>query len=177
MSRIYLIGYRGTGKSTVGPLVAARLGWRFVDADDMLEKRAGQAIQDIFTAEGEAGFRDREEAILSELARLDNHVIATGGGAILRPANRERLRATGLVAWLTAPAPTIWQRLQADPTTASRRPALSQGGLTEIEELLRQREPLYRATAMYEFATQERSPEALADAILAAWETNSGSSK
>jgi shikimate kinase len=177
MSRIYLIGYRGTGKSTVGPLVAARLGWRFVDADEVLEQRAGQTIQEIFTAEGEAGFRDREEAILRELAHLDNHVIATGGGVVLRSANRERLRATGLVAWLTAPSATIWQRLQADPTTTSRRPALSQGGLAEIQELLRQREPLYRATAICEIATEERSPEALADDILAAWETNSGSSK
>jgi shikimate kinase len=177
MSRIYLIGYRGTGKSTVGPLVAARLGWRFIDADELLERRAGRTIQEIFAAEGEADFRVREEAILNELATLEKHVIATGGGVILRPANRERLRASGLVAWLTASPTTIRQRLQADPATASRRPTLSQGGLAEIEELLRQREPLYRETAICEIDTEARSPEAIADAILAAWETNSGSSK
>ena len=177
MARIYLIGYRGTGKSTVGPLLAARLGWRFVDADELLERRAGRTIQEVFAAEGETGFRDREQAILNELATLEKHVIATGGGVILRPANRERLRASGLVAWLAASPATIWQRLQADPTTASRRPTLSQGGLAEVEEKLRQREPLYRETALCEIDTEARSPEALADAILAAWETNSGSSK
>jgi shikimate kinase len=177
MPRIYLIGYRGTGKSTVGPLVAARLGWSFVDADDLLERRAGRTIQEIFATEGETGFRDCEQAILNELATREKHVIATGGGVILRHANRERLRASGLVAWLTASPATIWQRLQTDPTTASRRPALTKGGVTEIEELLRQREPLYRETAICEIDTEARSPEALATAILAAWETNSGSSK
>jgi shikimate kinase len=177
MSRIYLIGYRGTGKSTVGALVAARLGWSFVDADEVLERRAGRSIQEIFAAEGETGFRDREQAILNELANLEKHVIATGGGVILRPANRERLRASGLVVWLTASPATICQRLEADPITASRRPALSQGGLAEIQELLQQREPLYRKTAICEIDTEARSPEALADAILAAWETDSGSSK
>src|SRR4051812_17648318 len=101
--RLFLIGYRGTGKSTVGPLLAAALGWEFADADDLIEAAAGRSVADIFAAEGEAGFRDREAAALAELCRGERRVVATGGGAVLRPANRELLAASGFVAWLTAP--------------------------------------------------------------------------
>jgi shikimate kinase len=173
MSRIYLIGYRGTGKTTVGPVLAARLGWAFVDADVLLEERAGRTIRDIFANEGETGFRDREEANLRELAARDRHVIATGGGIILRPSNRELLKATGFVVWLTASPEAIWERMQGDPTTAARRPALAQGGLAEVRELLSQREPHYRGIADVVVPTEGVSPEAVADAILAAWATKS----
>jgi shikimate kinase len=173
MSRIYLIGYRCTGKTTVGPIVAARLGWKFVDADEELEREAGQTIQQIFAAEGEAGFRDREQANLQRLAQVPKCVIATGGGIVLREPNREHLRGTGLVAWLTASPALIWQRMQDDPTTAQRRPALAQGGLAEVEELLARREPLYRETAHTIVDAEARSPETIAAAILAAWETGS----
>jgi shikimate kinase len=176
MSRIYLIGYRGTGKTTVGPVLAARLGWSFVDADVLLEERAGRSIREIFASEGEAGFRDREEANLRELATRDRHVIATGGGIILRPSNRELLKATGFVAWLTASPEAIWSRMQGDPTTAARRPSLAQGGLAEVRELLTQREPHYREAANVAVPTEGVSPEAAADAILAAWGTTSFSS-
>jgi shikimate kinase len=171
---ILLIGYRGTGKTTVGRLVADRLGWGFIDADDRIEASAGRAVADIFAAEGEAGFRDREAAALAELCGLARHVVATGGGVVLRPANRDRLRAAGFVAWLTAEPRTVWGRLRADPTTAARRPNLTaRGGLDEVRELLRTREPLYRETAAVRVATDDLSPEAVADAILTAW--NGGS--
>src|SRR2546421_373945 len=100
MSRIVLIGYRGTGKSTARRLLAARLGWHFLDADAELEARAGRTIADVFRAEGEPGFRDRESAVLAELVLVPDHVIATGGGVVLRPGNRELLKAAGFVAWL-----------------------------------------------------------------------------
>jgi shikimate kinase len=168
-----MIGYRGTGKTTVGRLLARRLGWGFVDADDHIEAAAGRSVADIFTAEGEGGFRDRESAALAELCRLDRHVVSTGGGVVLRPANRERL-AAGFVAWLTADPGTIWARLQADPTTAARRPRLTAaGGVEEVRELLAAREPLYRETASFRIPTDDLSPEAVADAILSAW--NGGS--
>jgi shikimate kinase len=167
---ILLVGYRGTGKTTAGRLLADRLGWGFADADDRIEAAAGRSVADIFAAEGEAGFRDREAAALAGLCRLARHVVATGGGAVLRPANRDLLRAAGLVAWLTAEPETVWARLRSDPTTAARRPNLTAaGGLDEVRELLRAREPLYRETAAVRIATDTRSPEAVADAILTAW--------
>lgn len=167
--RIFLIGYRGTGKTTVGRLLAARLGWAFTDADDHTEATAGRTIADIFAAEGEAGFRDRESATLAELARRDRHVVSTGGGVVLRPANRELLRA-GFVVWLAADPHTIWARLQTDPTTAARRPKLTAaGGVEEVRQLVAAREPLYREAAAVRIPTDTLSPEAVADAILSAW--------
>jgi shikimate kinase len=164
---IFLIGYRGTGKTSVARLLAERLGWEWVDADEVLERTAGRSIREIFAAEGEAGFRDREAAVLEELCGGERLVVATGGGVVLRDANRARLRAGGLVVWLTADAPTIWERLQQDPTTAERRPALTVGGLAEVEALLRVREPLYAACADLVVDTLGRSPAEVLEAIVA----------
>lgn len=171
---LFLIGTRGTGKSTVGRVLAARLGWAFADADERIEAAAGMSIADIFAAEGEAGFRDREATVLAELAALKQHVVATGGGVILRPANRELLRNSGFVAWLTASPEAAFARLQADPTTAARRPNLTPaGGLEEVRSILAAREPHYRACAHFAIDTGLLSPETVADAILTAW--NGGS--
>jgi shikimate kinase len=168
--RVILIGYRGTGKTTVGRLLAAELGWGFADADDRVEEVAGVPILGIFAAEGEAGFRDREAAALRELCARPHHVVATGGGAILRSGNRELFRASGFVAWLTASPETVWGRLRADPATAARRPNLtSAGGIEEVRALIAAREPLYRKTADFTFDTDSASPEAAAAAILTAW--------
>src|SRR5262245_25909137 len=93
LSRLFLIGPRGSGKTTVAALVAGRLGWDWVDADTVLERRAGMSVRAVFAAEGEPGFRDRESAVLAELCRLGRHVIATGGGVVLREPNRQLLRA------------------------------------------------------------------------------------
>jgi shikimate kinase len=163
---IFLIGYRGTGKSTVARLVAERLGWNWLDADHVLETRFSQSIAEIFAREGESGFREKEEIIVADLCRLQAHVIATGGGVILRAANRERLKESGRVIWLTADADTIWQRLQSDPSTKQRRPELTVGGRAEIEELLQTREPLYRASAEWTVSTVNKTPEEIAGAIL-----------
>src|SRR5207247_4598479 len=103
-------------------LLADRLGWVAVDADAPLELRAGRTIRAIFAEEGEAGFREREAALLAEICRGQRQVVATGGGVILRADNRQRLREAGWGVGLTADAPTLWQRLQADPTTGDRRP-------------------------------------------------------
>jgi shikimate kinase len=163
---LLLIGYRCTGKTTVARLLAERLGWDWTDADTVLEERAGQTIRAIFAAEGEAGFRQREELVLDELCRGQRQVIATGGGVVLSGRNRERLRDAGRVVWLTADADTIWQRLQADASTRDRRPTLTVGGLAEIQELLRVREPLYRACADIIVETASRSPEDVANHVL-----------
>jgi shikimate kinase len=163
---LLLIGYRCTGKSTVARLLATWLDWGWTDADTVLEERAGTTIRAIFAAEGEAGFRQREEAVLDELCRGQRQVIATGGGVVLSSRNRQRLREAGRVIWLTADADTIWQRLQTDGSTRDRRPTLTVGGLAEIQELLRVREPLYRSCADIIVETASRSPEDVANHVL-----------
>ncbi len=168
--RLYLIGPRGSGKSTVGPLLAARLGWKFTDADEALEASAGRSIADIFAAEGEAGFREREADLLGDLARQDRHVIACGGGVVLKSANRQLLRTTGHCVWLTGDTKTLCRRLDCDPATASRRPALTELPVqAEVERLVREREPFYREVAHLTVATDGRSPADIVSAILSAW--------
>jgi shikimate kinase len=161
---VFLIGYRGTGKSIVARLLAEKLGYGYSDADAELARRHGQSIREIFAAEGEGGFRDKEAAVLADLASIENHVVATGGGVILRLENRAQLR-TGKVIWLTAPADVLWRRLQQDSATPGQRPNLAQGGLVEIEDLLRVREPLYAACADWVVDTATMTPQEVADAI------------
>ena len=122
-----LIGARGSGKSTVGRLVADRLGWAFEDADEALERAAGRSIAAIFADDGEPTFRDLEERTIAALTGRSRLVLATGGGAVLRESNRRALRRFGLVVWLDADPETLAGRLRADaggPTLADR----SRGG-------------------------------------------------
>jgi shikimate kinase len=163
---LFLIGARGSGKTTVGRLVAAKLGLPFIDADAVLEQKTGRPIREIFAAEGEAWFREREEEVLAEIAGGEPAVIATGGGAVLRSSNRGLMRR-GRVVWLRADAQTLWQRTSGDPTTLERRPDLAGGGLGEVVEILRNREPLYRECAHHEVSTAGRSPDAVACDIVA----------
>jgi shikimate kinase len=173
-SHIILVGYRGTGKTTVGRLLANRLGWNFADNDDLVEAGAGKSIAEIFATEGEPSFRDREAAALAELCARPPHVIATGGGAILRDANRHLLRQSGFVVWLKASPETVWSRLVTDPATASRRPNLTlSGGFEEVRALVAARESLYREAADFAIPSDALSPEEVANAILTAW--NGGS--
>src|SRR5579871_542337 len=164
--RLFLIGPRGSGKSTVARLLAHEIGWDWLDADEVLEKRYGQSIRAIFAAEGEAGFRDKEAVVLGELCRLDRCIIATGGGIVLRENNRALLRASGRIVWLKADVDTLWQRVQADGATADRRPPLTVGGREEMEEILRLREPLYRQCADLNVETTGRAPAAIVAEIL-----------
>ncbi|GIW78324.1 MAG: shikimate kinase [Gemmatales bacterium] len=164
-SLLFLIGYRGTGKTTVARLLAERIGWNWVDADVLLEERAGRSIRTIFAEDGEDAFRTREAELLRELCKRERCVIATGGGVVLRSDNRSLLQDAGQVCWLQAQPVTIWQRLQEDPTTEERRPQLTIGGLAEIEQLLRQREPLYRECADFIIDTEGKSPPQIVDEI------------
>ena len=99
---LLLIGYRGTGKTTVARLLAERLGWQWLDADEELERRAGKTIAAIFADEGESAFRDLESQVLADLVQRDRHIIALGGGVVLRPENRALIKQAGTVVWLTA---------------------------------------------------------------------------
>jgi len=163
---IFLIGYRGVGKTTVAKLVAEALGWQAVDADALLEIQAGLSIRQIFEQESEAGFRQRESGLLEEICRADRQVVATGGGIVLDPGNRALLSANGWSLWLKADPDIIERRLREDPITAERRPPLTVGGRDEIDHLLRVRQPLYEACAQASFEAGLHEPAAVAAAIV-----------
>lgn len=163
-----LIGYRATGKTTLARLLARRLGWDWIDADVEIERRAGKSIARIFAEEGEPAFRDLEASVIADLCRQTRLVLAAGGGAPLRAENRQRMREAGKVIWLQARPETIHLRMTGDATTAGRRPNLTnQGGLGEIVQLLGQREPVYRQSADLEVDTEGKTPDELAELILA----------
>ncbi|HZZ72210.1 MAG TPA: shikimate kinase [Pirellulales bacterium] len=163
---IFLIGYRGTGKSTVAVHLAERLAWDWVDADAVLETEAGATIAEIFGQHGERGFRDWESAVVAKLAQQPKTVVALGGGAVLREQNRMALRGRGPVVWLTADPQTLWERILADGATAARRPNLTpHGGVAEIEQLLQDRAPWYQAVADFAIDTVNKSPAAVAHEI------------
>jgi shikimate kinase len=168
-SLIFLIGSRGSGKTTTARLLADRLGWMWVDADDVVEQRHGMSIRELFAAGAEGGFRDKEAAVLADLCRMRRHVVATGGGVVLRPDNRELIKKSGWSVWLTADVETLWQRLQDDPATVERRPQLTVGGIKEIADVLRAREETYRNCADCTVLTSGRSPQLIVDDIYRAW--------
>jgi shikimate kinase len=167
MPRVTLIGYRGTGKSTVAALLAADLDLPWCDADAVLEERLGCTIAALVTGQGEDVFRDAESAVLRDLLPGFPGVLATGGGVVLRPENRRLLRSAGRpVVWLAAPADVIRRRLAADPLTAARRPALAgRDPMDEVADAVAVREPLYRESADVMFDTGSVAPKAVAAAI------------
>ena len=162
---VVLIGYRGTGKSTVGKLVAERLGRVLVSTDAEIVKSAVQSIPEIVEQHGWEYFRDLETKICQDLAGRDGVVIDTGGGAILRSQNVEGLKRTGKLFWLTAPVETIAKRIGAD----TQRPSLTgtKSFLEEIQDVLRERTPKYQAAADYIIETDGKSATQVADEILA----------
>ena len=143
MRRVVLLGMMGAGKSTVGPALAARLGWRFLDLDQEIERRAGRTVAEIFAAEGEAAFRSREAALTHEVAALDEVVIAPGGGWITNPGVLERVRGGALVVWLQVEPETALERVRRAPGV---RPLLNTPEpLVTIRALMQARAPLYAA--------------------------------
>lgn len=141
---IYLVGLMGAGKTTIGRALARRLGWRFIDSDHEIEARTGVSIPTIFEIEGEDGFRKREAQVLRELTELRNVVMATGGGIVLAPENRERLRENGFVAYLDVPPQQLYERTRHD----RNRPLLQVAEpLKRLQELHEQRAPYYREIA------------------------------
>jgi shikimate kinase len=164
---IVLIGYRGTGKSVVGAILARRLGMSYIGMDAKIVERAGISIPEIVEKYGWPGFRDRESELSVELAALDNLVIDTGGGVIERGENIEALKKNALVFWLKARVDTIVSRIRND----SQRPPLTSGKsfTGEVAEVLERRTPRYRNSAHYEIETDDLSPEEIADRIIGIW--------
>jgi shikimate kinase len=161
---IVLIGYRGAGKSTVGRLLASRLGRVLVSTDAEIVKRAQRPIPQIIAQEGWEYFRNLESDICRELADRDQLVIDTGGGAILRSENIEALKKNGTVFWLTASFETIVKRIGSD----NQRPSLTgiKSFLDEIQDVLRERKPKYQAAADHVIATDHRSINQLVETVL-----------
>lgn len=141
---LILVGMMGSGKTTMGRILAKHLGKVFVDSDEEIQKRTGVNIPYIFDVEGEAGFRGRETAVIADLTRRDNMVLATGGGAVLGEQNRTLLQQCGIVIYLRANVHDLWQRTRHD----RNRPLLQTSDpYGKLNELYQQRDPLYQQLA------------------------------
>jgi shikimate kinase len=160
---IVLIGYRGTGKSAVGRLLAARLGRALVSTDAEIVKRTHRSIPEIVAQEGWEYFRDLESDICRELAGHDHLVIDTGGGVILRAQNVEALKKNGILFWLEASVGTITKRIGRD----NQRPSLTgtKSFVDEIQDVLRERTPKYRAAADHVVTTDNKSVNQVVDTV------------
>lgn len=160
---IFLVGMMGAGKTTVGKLLAQHTGKTFVDCDEEIQRRTGVTIPHIFDVEGESGFRQRETNALQTLTRLDNIVLATGGGAVLSEQNRSALRRNGIVVYLKSSVHDLWQRTRHD----RNRPLLQTADpLARLKELYEQRDPLYMEVADLVIATGKQSVHGLVQQLL-----------
>ncbi|MDL1970804.1 MAG: shikimate kinase AroL [Candidatus Desulfofervidaceae bacterium] len=165
---IVFIGFRATGKTTVGKMIAQSLGRKFVDTDVLIEERAGQTIAEIVKKEGWSGFRQREKTIIKELTQQHSLVIAVGGGAVLEEENVRYLKQNGILIWLKASPETICKRLNQDKKTDSQRPSLTGKEVTaEIKEVLNQRLPIYQKVADIEIDTEKHSLEEIVRLVIA----------
>ena len=162
---VSLVGMPGSGKSTVGRHVARHIGLPFVDTDHLIEQRIGCSIRDYFETQGEAAFRDVEQSVIDEVTQLHDHVVATGGGAVLREANRQALHSRGTVVYLRSTPEDLARRLRHD----THRPLLQQGGadpLRRLRSLFQERDPLYRSTAHFIIETGRPSVHSLVNMVL-----------
>ena len=172
-SAVYLVGYRASGKTTVGRALAARLCREFVDTDHLVETEAGREIAVIFQESGEEAFRHLESEILRRVceraSRGEELVVATGGGVVLLADNIKLMRNSGKVVWLRAPAAVLEQRIGADPATGRSRPPLQgASAASEVEEVLKRRYPLYEASAECIVDTGDLDPEDVCSVVAAA---------
>lgn len=163
---LYLVGYRCTGKTSVGRILAKRLRLPFVDSDAQVSAAAGMAISDIVSTEGWEGFRRRERRVMKDIYRAGAKVVATGGGAVLDAYTRWNMQRKGVVVWLTASVAAIAARMSVDPLSEGQRPALSREPLAEeIASTLAARTPLYAQAAHIRIVTDNRDLGGICDEI------------
>jgi shikimate kinase len=164
---LVLIGYRGSGKSTVGSRLAARLKMRFVDIDDLIEERQGVPISDIVKSHGWGHFRKLERSTIEEISKGDRLIIAPGGGAVLDADNVSVLRKNGFIIWLKADKRTLLKRMNQDPGTNTRRPTLTGKGTSEeLKEVMSLREPIYERVSEIQIDTSSLDVETVVENIL-----------
>jgi shikimate kinase len=157
---VFLIGYRATGKTSTGKLLAEMLAWPFVDTDSELAIKLGMSITDFINEHGWQAFRDQEKTIVNEVCKHDIQVVATGGGVALDKQNVKCMRQNGIIIWLQASPKTIKERLGRDKVARFSRPALTSLGLIEeVEETLNARRPLYEAAMHFSLQTDQSSIE------------------
>ncbi len=162
-NNLFLVGPMGAGKSSVGKYLAKQLGLDFYDSDEEIEKRTGVDLGWIFDKEGEEGFRRREAAVVAEVTQYANIVLATGGGTIIEPENREHLVARGIVIYLSVSL----EHQEPRVVNESRRPLLRVQNRQEVlQKLQEERQPHYEAMADFTVHTDHRSVSAVADDIL-----------
>jgi shikimate kinase len=159
---VVLVGYRGCGKTTIGKRLADRMWTKFVDVDDLIVKKAGKNIKQIFEEDGEEHFRNLETESLRELLALPDHVLSLGGGTVIRDENRRMIKESGAkVVYLRCEPDELLKRIQSDPKTAETRPSLTAlgGNIEEIKLKLTEREPFYREVKHAELDVTNTSPE------------------
>jgi shikimate kinase len=165
--KLVLIGYRCTGKTSVGKRLAERLGTPFYDTDGLIQSAAGKTIKELVDAEGWDAFRTRERAVIEKLPLSAGAVIAAGGGAIMDAENRKALKEKALCVWLTADVKTICERMRKDGVSNAQRPPLSGDGLEqETAKILEARRPLYQEMADCTIDTSGKEIDVIADEIL-----------
>jgi shikimate kinase len=163
-TNIVLIGFMGSGKTSIGRLVAHRLGFQFVDTDAIIVERAGMQVAEIFARHGEAWFREQESAALRSLGILNRAVISTGGGVVLHDENRALLRELGFVVWLTANEDVLFERVSRN----KKRPLLHTADpRATVHELLTKRRPLYEEAAQFTIDSSELTHESAGDLLIA----------
>jgi shikimate kinase len=166
-SNLFLIGYRCTGKSSVGNLLAAALGRKFVDTDSLVASQKGMSIREIVANRGWTVFRRFEHIVLNRVCAADQQVVATGGGIVLDADNVNLMKASGRIIWLRASPETIKARMMQDEDSVAVRPALtSTDSISEIEETLTKRMPLYKNVMDFLVDTDHRKIDEICDVIL-----------
>jgi len=160
---VFLIGPMGSGKSTIGRLLSHELNQQFIDSDRVIEERAGADIPWIFDVEGEAGFREREVVVIDQLTQLERIVLATGGGAVLRPENRRHLQSRGYVVYLQT---SIDHQLERTARDRNRPLLQSENPRAVLEKLLAERDPLYRECCDLVVRTDRRHPRSVVNEII-----------
>jgi shikimate kinase len=169
--RVLLIGMMGAGKSTTGHLLAARLGWPYLDSDDEIARQTGRTVPEIWKADGEAAFRAEESRVLAQATTSDGPaVVAVAGGAVLDLDNRARIRGAGLVVWLRADVAVLAARVG----TGTGRPLLEDGPAAALERLSAARGPIYAELADLIFDVDRLSPPQVVDRIVAALADRAG---